>query len=108
VWDNVAFDGPFTYRDFSYHALDIGQPVSSLNAVNLGLGQFSLPNQTASWNVLSMPANPQAAARVLFNFFHYTPPAMLSVIMNGHSHPTPWPYPDSLGLTWRRGIAKFW
>ena len=26
VWDNVAFDGPFTYRDFSYDALDANQP----------------------------------------------------------------------------------
>ena len=26
TWDNVAFDGPFTYRDFSYDALDAGTP----------------------------------------------------------------------------------
>jgi hypothetical protein len=25
-WDNVAFDGPFVYRDFSYDALDNNTP----------------------------------------------------------------------------------
>ena len=66
TWDNVAFDGPFTYRDFSYDALDNNAPGEN-GSVNLG--KFSLPNQTSSWNVLNMPANPQAAAvRVLFNF----------------------------------------
>ena len=29
------------------------------------------------------------------------PPTMLNVIVNGHAHPTPWPYPDSLTNTWR-------
>ena len=38
------------------------------------LGKFSVANQTASWNVLNMPANPKAASvRVLFNFFQYNP-----------------------------------
>jgi hypothetical protein len=102
VWDNVAFDGPFTYRDFSYDALDVEQP----NAAGTGtenLGKFSGPNQTASWNVLNMPANPQASAvRVLFNFYEYTPVStVLNVIVNGHAHSTPWPYPDALGFTWR-------
>ena len=36
VWDNVAFDGPFTYRDFSYDALDVNQPNAATNTVNLG------------------------------------------------------------------------
>jgi hypothetical protein len=102
VWDNVAFDGPFTYRDFSYDALDVEQP----NAAGTGtenLGKFSGPNQTASWNVLNMPASPQASAvRVLFNFYEYTPVStVLNVTVNGHAHPTPWPYPDTLGYMWR-------
>jgi hypothetical protein len=98
VWDNVAFDGPFTYRDFSYDALDNNQ--ASANTVNLGKG--SSPNQTASWNVLNMPANPQAAAaRVLFNFYHESPVRTLNVIVNGHAHPTPWPFPDTQAYRWR-------
>ena len=101
VWDNVAFDGPFTYRDFSYDALDVNQTNAATNTVDLG--KPSLPNQTASWNVLNMPANPKAATvRVLFNFWQRTPVSrVLNVIVNGHAHSVPWPYPDSLGFTWR-------
>jgi len=99
VWDNVAFDGPFTYRDFSYDALDNAQ-LRSDNTVNLG--KFSGANQPASWNVLNMPANPQAAAvRVLFNFFHFDPFSTLNVTVNGHAYSTPWPYPDRIQNTWR-------
>jgi hypothetical protein len=102
VWDNLAFDGPFTYRDFSYDALDVGQVNAATNTVDLG--KFSLANQTSSWSVLNMPANPQAAAaRVLFNFDNQfsAVPTVLNVTVNGHAHPTPWPYPDKLTNTWR-------
>jgi len=100
-WDNVAFDGPFTYRDFSYDAPDntAAAPNGALN-----LGKFSQANQTSSWSVPSMPANPQAtAARVLFNWTGEAnpPPTVVNVIVNGHSHSTPWPYPDQLQNTWR-------
>jgi hypothetical protein len=100
VWDNVAFDGPFTYRDFSYDALDVNEPNGVSGSSNLG--KFSAANQTASWNVLNMPASPKAAAvRVLFNFFQYNAAKTLNVTVNGHAHPTPWPYPDTQGYTWR-------
>jgi hypothetical protein len=100
VWDNVAFDGPFTYRDFSYDALDANEPAAATNTSNLG--KFSAANQSASWNVLNMPANPKAASvRVLFNFFQYNSAKTLNVTVNGRAHPTPWPYPDSQGYTWR-------
>jgi hypothetical protein len=100
VWDNVAFDGPFTYRDFSYDALDVNEPNSISGSSNLG--KFSAANQTASWNVLNMPANPKAASvRVLFNFFQYNSARTLNVIVNGRAHPTPWPYPDTQAYTWR-------
>jgi hypothetical protein len=102
IWDNVAFDGPFTYRDFSYDALDVGQVDAAINTVDLG--KFSLGNQTASWNVLNIPANPKGAAvRVLFNFsMVFSPtPTVLNVVVNGHAHPTPWPYPDKLPTSWR-------
>jgi hypothetical protein len=101
AWDNVAFDGPFTYRDFSYDALDNTVPGSN-GSVNLG--KLSAANQTSSWNVLNMPANRQAkAARVLFNFHgeNNRPPTVLNVIVNGNSHSVPWPYPDQLQNTWR-------
>jgi hypothetical protein len=61
------------------------------------LAKFSAANQTASWNVLNMPANPQASAvRVLFNFYYEgTIPTALNVTVNGHAHSVPWPYPDT-------------
>lgn len=103
AWGNVSFDGPFTYRDFSYDAPDALTPCcSASNIVNLG--QFALANAQATWNIANLPANPQASAvRVLFNFSNeYNPiPTVLNVTVNGHAHPTPWPYPDTLQNTWR-------
>lgn len=104
AWDNVAFDGPFTYRDFSYDALDNTSPAPN-GAVNLG--KFAGANQQTSWNVLDMPANRQAAVvRVLFNFYHYEVPSVLNVTVNGHAHPTPWPYPDNRTYGWRTAAVS--
>ena len=95
AWDNVAFDGPFTYRDFSYDALDNNVPGIN-NSVNIG--KLSVANGYSTWNVLNMPANPQAAAvRVLFSFdgeANTVAPTALNVIVNGHAHSVPWPYID--------------
>jgi hypothetical protein len=102
VWDNVAFDGPFTYRDFSYDALDVNEPNGVSGSSNLG--KFSAANQTASWNVLNMPANPKAATvRVLFNYQTYDAPTVLNVIVNGHAYSVrPNPYnPSNQGYTSR-------
>ena len=101
IWDNVAFDGPFTDRDFSFDAPDNTSP-STNGALNLG--RYSAANQTSTWTVAGIPASPQAAAaKVLFNFNgELNPnPKTLNVIVNGHSHPTPWPYPDQLTYAWR-------
>lgn len=103
-WDNLAFDGPFTFRDFSYDALDDLTPYTANGAVTgtVTLGKFSDVNMTASWNVLGMPASPNpAAVRVLFNFFHEVAPLTLNVIVNGHSHSVAWPYPDTLNPNYR-------
>ncbi len=78
-------------------------PLAGANG-SLNLGKFSVANQTSTWNVLNMPANPQAsAARVLFNFNGeaHPDPTVLNVIVNGHSHTVPWPYPDQVQFTWR-------
>jgi hypothetical protein len=95
-WDNVAFDGPFIYRDFSYDAPD--NTVKGANgAVNLG--KFSQANQTSTWNVPGMPATPKpTAVRVLANFNGGggTNPTVLNVNVNGHLHSVPWPYPDQI------------
>lgn len=92
TWDNLAFDGPFTYRDFSYDALD---PLTPHADGSVDLGKLSMAGQTSSWDVLNMPANRQAAAaRVLFNFFTFdpAPPKNLIVNVNGNAHPTPIPW----------------
>ena len=102
TWDNLAFDGPFTYRDFSYDALD-AMDARADGSVNLA--KSAAPNQTTNWNVLNMPSNPQAAAaRVLFNFFptNFQAANNLIVTVNGNQHPTAWPYPPSLSqIGWK-------
>ena len=106
VWDNVAFDGPFTYRDFSYDALDALTPHAD-GSVDLGKASAAA-NQTTVWNVLNMPANRQAsAARVLFNSrpANDQPIANLIVTVNGNQHPTPWPYPDTINKTGWKTLA---
>jgi len=96
----VAFDGPFTYRDLSFDALDAGVPTGVDGAINLG--KTSGAGQSSSWSVLGMPAAPSAeAVRVLFNFFHYDAPTALNLTINGHAHVVPWPYPETQGFTWR-------
>jgi len=93
-WDNLAFDGPFTDRDFAYDAPDNTAVV--INGA-VSLGKFSLPNLTSTWNVAGIPANPNPkAVKVLFNFNGAGGPlpTVLNVIVNGHAHPTAWPYPD--------------
>jgi hypothetical protein len=98
-WDNVAFDGPFTYRDFAFDALD--NTVPGPNGA-ISLGKFSLGNQTTSWNVSGLPANPSAtAARVLFNFFQADRTTVVNVTVNGHAHSVPWPSMAMPYPTWR-------
>jgi hypothetical protein len=100
-WDNVAFDGPFTDRDFAYDAPDNNVPGQN---GSLNLGKLAQPNGTSTWNIPNIPANRQAAAaKVLFNFTGGgdANPTVLNVIVNGNPHSVPWPYPDQLTNTWR-------
>lgn len=102
VWDNVAFDGPFTYRDFSYDAPDANQSGPANSTWNLG--KYANPNQLTSWSIANVPANPQVTAvRVLFNFHNelQVTPTKLNVTVNGHAHSVAWPYPDKTQNTWR-------
>jgi hypothetical protein len=101
AWDNVAFDGPFTYRDFSYDAPDNTAP-GPHGARNLG--KYSDANKTSSWNVPGLPASPKpTAVRVLFNFTNevHPAPSVLNAIVNGHAHSVAWPYPDTAPGSWR-------
>lgn len=100
VWDNFGFDGPFTYKDLAYDALDNNE-VNPNNDGTVNLGRLSEPGAPSSWDVLNLPANRQAAAvRVLFNFMppNATPdnePTSIDITVNGHAHSQPWPYPAS-------------
>ena len=100
-WRNVAFDGPFTHRDFGFDAPDNTAPGQNGSQ---NLGRLSLPGFPSDWNVANLPSNPQAAkALVLFNFyagFGSSNPTQLDVTVNGHAHVALWPYPDQL-TTWR-------
>jgi hypothetical protein len=105
VWDNVAFDGPFTYRDLSVDAPDANVPTGANGTVNLG--KTSAAGRSSTWEVAGMPAAPSAeAVRVLFNFFHYDAPTVLNLTINGRSHVVPWPYPERQGFTWRTMAAS--
>jgi hypothetical protein len=100
-WDNVAFDGPFTYRDYSYDALD-ANVVNGYGTYNLG--QYSFPPQTVSWNVLGLPRPGTITAdvvRLMFNVYHQDPPTTLNLTVNGTPRNVAWPYPDRDGWTWR-------
>jgi hypothetical protein len=96
AWDNVAFDGPFTYRDFSYDALDNNAPAAN-GARNLA--KFAEANQTTTWNVLNLPANRQATtARVLFNLTSQEHSSSVNLTVNGHAHPTTLPFPAEMSF----------
>lgn len=101
VWDNLAFDGPFTFRDFSFDS-----PDNTLAGANgsLNLGKFSQGGATSTWTIAGLPANPlAAAARVLFSFNveNRPNPTVLNATVNGHFHSVPWPYPDQIIYSWR-------
>lgn len=99
AWDNVGFDGPFTYKDASYDVLDNTQPDGNGNT-NLGWR----PTPDAPVTLSTVPIDgaliPVAAnARLLFNFFSYSAPLTFTYAINGHSHTGAWPYPDSQSFT---------
>ena len=100
AWDNVAFDGPFTYRDLSYDAPDTLVPGTN-GSVNLG--KFADSGKATSWTVPNLPASAtvSGAVRVLFNYWHETLPTSISVTVNGHAHSVSPPDPDTHGFTWR-------
>jgi hypothetical protein len=103
MWDNVAFDGPFTDRDYAYDAADNNLAGSPANPPSVSLGRFSSANQTSSWNVAGIPANPQpAAVHVLFDFGSggNADPTVLTVNVNGHAHTFPFSSPATLQALW--------
>ena len=89
AWDNGAFDGPKTYRDWSFDAPDRLTPAGA-TAVNLG--DLSGPGQSTSWTIPNVQTSAAATgARALFNFYHYDAPSTITATVNGHPHVVAWP-----------------
>jgi hypothetical protein len=84
AWDNVAFDGPPTYRDLSYDVLDRGL---SLGNGLYELGWSTTPSSPASLMTLPMTAQGIASATasyLLFNFGKDTNPTVFNYSINGN------------------------
>ena len=73
TWDNVAFDGPATYRDLSFDVLDRMQPAGT--GVNgqprYALGWDTSPSNPAQVQTLPMTAENISAARSAMLMFNY-------------------------------------
>jgi hypothetical protein len=104
AWDNVAFDGPPTYRDLSHDVLD--------NNVALGGGVFQIgwdttPATPANLTTLPMTSQTIATATgsfLLFNFGKDTTPTTFNYTINGHPNTTPSALPTT-GLLGMRSLA---
>jgi hypothetical protein len=103
TWDNVAFDGPPTYRDLSFDVLDRLTPHSQ-GWVNIGWP--TTPSGPVTLNTLPMTAQNIAAAKralFMFNFGHTTHVNTFNYSINGHAVSVPNPIP--LPLRGERSVA---
>ncbi len=91
IWDNVGFDGPFTYRDASYDVLD----ANSDNGDGTHNEGWVTPVTVHTVSVDGSLIPVAASARLMFNFYTYTAPVTFTYVINGHSHTGAWPYPDT-------------
>ncbi len=99
-WDNVAFDGPATYRDLSFDVLDNTVPVS---AGLWKIGWETSPSSPANLNTLPMTTqNIQAStgAYLLFHFGVEQNPSTFNYTINGHPNTAANPQPAGL-RSWR-------
>ena len=98
-WDNLAFDGPFGGRDFTFDAPDNTTPDTN---GSIDLGKIAGPGAYTSWTINNIPAvRNQGATVILFNLSNLgsapPEPTSINVIVNGHAHSAPWPYPSVAG-----------
>ena len=100
TWDNIAFDGPATYRDLSYDVLD--RVAQGANGINL-IGWPNGPGQPAVLNTLPMTTdaiNAATSAYLLFNFGPYNSPSSFTYTINGNVNTAPNPTPSNY-IGWR-------
>jgi len=105
TWDNVAFDGPATYRDLSFDVLD---GTTALGGGLYKTGWDTTPTSPANLTTLPMTTQNIAAASsafLLFNFGHFaTQPSTFNYRINGHANSFAAPPPSSV-LPGKRSLA---
>ncbi len=101
TWDNVAFDGPPTYRDLSFDVLDRTTP----NAAGVyKIGWETTPSAPANLTTLPMTTQNIAAstnAYLLFNFGKDVVPGTFTYTINGNVNSAPNPQPTTGLKGWR-------
>jgi hypothetical protein len=105
TWDNVAFDGPATYRDLSFDVLDRAN--SPVGGGVHRIGWETTPVAPANLTTLPMTTQNISAAThayLLFNFGPFTTPGTFTYTINGRTNTAPNPQP-STGLKGWRAMA---
>jgi hypothetical protein len=103
TWDNVAFDGPPTYRDLSFDVLDRAQP-DSMEPGLWRIGWETTPTSPANLTTLPMTAQNIAAASTAYLLFHFgkdITPATFNYTINGHPNVAANPQPLTGLMGWR-------
>jgi hypothetical protein len=100
-WDNVGFDGPKTYRDLSFDALDNNQPGSPSAfgdpGVNLGWDVTPRTPRTVTVNGVHGGNKTPTAAYVLFNSYatDFNEEVAKMSLNGGAPIATPWVYGEA-------------
>lgn len=95
TWDNVAFDGPATYRDLSFDVLDRMQPVGN-NTYRLGWETTpSSPAKLQSLPMTTQDIQASASALLMFNYGLFNQISTFNYTINGHANSVPSPVPAS-------------
>ena len=99
AWDNVAFDGPATYRDLSFDVLDANLAAGD-GGRTLGYLIGATPR---SFTVNGVYRNQTpTGALVTFNWWAEGTPAVPSFRINGGAwHDSAWPFATTETYTWR-------
>ena len=98
AWDNVAFDGPKTYRDLGFDVPDAHTPARVPNVSQLG---YNVEQKPVAFTIPGVyRKQPPTGALMVFNYFVCVNNIVPSFRVNGGPwHDTPSPYTDQCG--WR-------
>jgi hypothetical protein len=100
TWDNVAFDGPATYRDLSFDVLDRTTPIGG---GVYKIGWETTPTSPADLNTLPMTSANIAAATNAYLLLHFGKdftPTTFNYTINGNVNSVANPQPAGL-VGWR-------